>query len=191
MSAAYLQARFSSDPVLVAYANWGCVGGDGERDVYIVTNLKSIKVSSASFSCERRVSGSFDHLRVPFTGETLRVESAESTTEHTFEISPSGEAACIQLLQLAQHTEAGDVESFYVFQVLVVDVNGIRVSDWSGSVAIGTDDATTLCSFTLACDVDVRGGSGRFFLRRPKATATEGFVAASHPSLQSADARLS
>ncbi|MFT5241592.1 MAG: beta-galactosidase [Candidatus Promineifilaceae bacterium] len=190
MSATYLQARFGLDPVLVAYANWGCVGGDSERDVYIVTNLTSIKVTSGSFSCVRRVSGLVDHLRVPFTSETLRLESAESSTGHTFEISPNGEAACIQLVQLAQHTEAGDVESFYVFQVSVVDANGIRVSDWSGSVAIGTDDATTLCAFTLANEVDVRGGSGRLFLRRPKETASEGFVTTSHPSLQSADARL-
>jgi hypothetical protein len=42
----------------------------------------------------------------------------------------------------------------------------------------------------LSNDVDVRGGSGRLFLRRPKEAAGEGFVTASHPSLQSANARL-
>ena len=190
MSAAYLQARFGSDPVLIAYANWGSAGGDGERDVYIVTNVTSIQVSSGSFSCERRVSGSFDHLRVPFTGETLRVESVGSSSAHAFEILPNGEAARIQLEPLAQYTEPGDVESFFAFQVSVVDSNGIRVRDWSGNVAIGTDDATTQCAFTLSNDVDVRGGSGRLFLRRPKEAAGEGFVTASHPSLQSANARL-
>ena len=165
MSAAFLRAKYTGEPFITVFANWGETGGGetGARDAHIFTNCDEVAIVQNGRPVATIGGAPYRLQPLPFEPGSLVFVGRKDGREARYELVSFREASRVALrLEKAE----GDAEQRDTIGVVVriADDEGRLVTTWNGKARMAVEGAGLARGYRGDNAVDIAGGVGRFFV---------------------------
>jgi beta-galactosidase len=165
MSAAFLKAKFTTEPFVMVFGDWGKSQGEerGSRLIHIFTNCDEIVVYRNDKPLMSLAGAPYQTQAIAFEPGPLAIVGRKDGRETTYGLGTFADASRIDLRPEKSDADSERRESVGIV-IRITDKVGQVVTSWNGKGRVSVEGAAFARTYRDDNVVDIAGGFGRFFI---------------------------